>query len=85
MFFINSPLSQVEVTNLIGINAPIFGHFNLILTNLALYSFFIFLIVIGLHCFGNNESKISLNKWSISLESSFASLSSMVREQVEPL
>jgi F-type H+-transporting ATPase subunit a len=82
MFYINSPLSQFEVTNLIGINAPIFGHFNIILTNLALYAFFIFIIVIGLHYFGNNESKLIPNKWSISLESSYASLSSMVREQI---
>jgi len=82
MLYILSPLSQFEVVNLIGINAPIFGHLNLILTNLALYSSFIFLIVIGLHYFGNNESKLVPNKWSISLESSFASLSTMVREQV---
>ena len=82
MLYILSPLSQFEVVNLIGINAPIFGHLNLILTNLALYSSFIFLIVVGLHYFGNNESKLIPNKWSISLESSFASLSTMVREQV---
>ena len=82
IFYINSPLSQFEVTNLIGINAPIFGHFNIVLTNLALYALFIFLIVIGLHYFGNNDSKLIPNKWSISLESSFASLSSMVREQI---
>jgi F-type H+-transporting ATPase subunit a len=82
MLYILSPLSQFEVVNLIGINAPIFGHLNLILTNLALYSSFIFLIVVGLHYFGNNESKLVPNKWSISLESSFASLSTMVREQV---
>jgi F-type H+-transporting ATPase subunit a len=82
MYYINSPLSQFEVTNLIGINAPILGHFNIILTNLALYAFFIFLVVIGLHYFGNNESKLIPNKWSISLESSYASVSTMVREQI---
>ena len=35
MNFINSPLSQFEVTNLIEIFAPIFGQLNIILTNLA--------------------------------------------------
>jgi len=40
MFFINSPLSQFEVTNLIGIFAPIFGQFNIIyLFNEALYTY----------------------------------------------
>jgi F-type H+-transporting ATPase subunit a len=81
-FFILSPLSQFEVTSLIGLNAPILGHLNISLTNLALYACFILLIVVGLHYYGNNESKLIPNKWSISLESSYASLSSMVREQI---
>src|SRR6266576_1153930 len=67
--FILSPLSQFEVTSLIGINIPLFGYFNIALTNLALYTCFILLIVLGLHLYGN-------------FESSFASLSSMVREQI---
>src|SRR6266568_186911 len=81
-FFVLSPLSQFEVTSLIGLNAPILGHLNISLTNLALYACFILLIVVGLHFYGNNDSKLIPNKWSISLESSYASLSSMVREQI---
>jgi F-type H+-transporting ATPase subunit a len=81
-FFVLSPLSQFEVTSLIGLNAPILGHLNISLTNLALYACFILLIVVGLHFYGNNESRLIPNKWSISLESSYASLSSMVREQI---
>ena len=81
-FFILSPLSQFEVVSLIGLNAPILSYINLSLTNLALYSCFILLVVIGLHFYGNNESNLIPSKWSISLESSFQSLSSMVREQV---
>jgi F-type H+-transporting ATPase subunit a len=80
--FILSPLSQFEVTSLIGLNAPILGHLNLTLTNLGLYSLFVLFIVIGLHYFANNDSNLIPSKWSISLESSYASLSSMVREQV---
>ena len=37
LIIINSPLEQFEVTNLLGLNAPIFGYLNLTLTNLALY------------------------------------------------
>jgi F-type H+-transporting ATPase subunit a len=80
--FILSPLSQFEVTSLIGLNAPILGHLNLTLTNLGLYSLFVLFVVVGLHYFGNNDSNLIPSKWSISLESSYASLSSMVREQV---
>ena len=81
-FIINSPLEQFEVTSLIGLNAPIFGYLNTSLTNLGLYSLLLLFLVVGLHYMGNNETKIIPNKWSISLESSFASLSSMVREQI---
>jgi len=81
-FFVLYILSQFEVTSLIGLNAPILGHLNISLTNLALYACFILLIVVGLHFYGNNDSKLIPNKWSISLESSYASLSSMVREQI---
>ena len=80
--FILSPLSQFEVSSLIGLNAPILGYLNITLTNLALYTLFIIFIVLGIHLNGNNEYKLIPNKWSISLETSFASLSSMVREQI---
>lgn len=80
--FILSPLSQFEVTSLIGLNAPILGHLNLTLTNLGLYSLFVLLVIVSLHYLGNNDSNLIPSKWSISLESSYASLSSMVREQI---
>ena len=80
--FINSPLEQFEVTNLIGLNAPIFGYLHLNLTNLALYSILVLLIIISLHYLGNNDNKLVPSKWSIALESIYASINSMVREQL---
>nr|YP_009739389.1 ATP synthase F0 subunit a [Tricholoma terreum]QIC20233.1 ATP synthase F0 subunit a [Tricholoma terreum] len=80
--FILSPLSQFEVSSLIGLNAPILGYLNITVTNLALYSCFILFIVLGFHLYGNNESKIIPNNWSISLESIYASINTMVREQI---
>ena len=41
-FFILSPSSQFEVVSLIGLNAPVLSYINLSLTNLALYSCFIY-------------------------------------------
>lgn len=81
-FFINSPLEQFEVLNLISLNAPLFGHLNLALTNLALYTLVVLSLIIGFHILGNNDVKLIPSKWSISLESSFASILSMVREQI---
>jgi F-type H+-transporting ATPase subunit a len=80
--YIYSPLNQFEVTNLIGVNAPLLGNLHLNLTNLSLYSIFVVLTIIGLHLYANNDNKIIPNNWSISLESSFASLNTMVRDQI---
>lgn len=80
--FIHSPLEQFEVTNLIGLNAPIFGYFNLTLTNLALYSILVIVLIVGLHVLANNNTKLVPSKWSIVLESLFASVHSMVKDQI---
>ena len=56
--FVNSPLEQFEVTNLIGINAPILGYLNITLTNLGLYSILVLFLIVGLHYAGNNEIKL---------------------------
>lgn len=79
---INSPLEQFEVTSLLGLNAPIFGYLNLTITNLALYSGIILLLIIGLNIMANNDTKLLPSKWSIALESLFASINSMVKEQI---
>ena len=79
---VNSPLEQFEVTNFIGINAPILGYLNITLTNLGLYSLLVLFLIIGIHYAGNNEVKLVPSKWSIVLESLYASIHSMVREQL---
>jgi F-type H+-transporting ATPase subunit a len=79
---IHSPLEQFEVTSLIGLNAPILGYLNLSITNLALYSGLVLLLVLGLHILANNDTKLVPSKWSIALESSFASINSMVKDQI---
>ena|ERR1700753_475740 len=81
-YLINSPLEQFEVTSLLSLNAPILGYLNLTLTNLGLYSLIVLFLVISLHYVGNNNNKLVPSKWSIALESSFASINSMVRSQI---
>ena len=80
--FISSPLEQFEVTSLLGLNVPVLGYFNLTLTNLALYSVLVTVLIVTLHYFANNNNKLVPSKWSIALESIFASINSMVREQL---
>jgi len=62
LFLINSPLEQFEVSNLISINAPLFGYLNITLSNLALYSIIVFILIIAIHFMGNNETKILPSK-----------------------
>ena len=57
-FNIISPLDQFEVTNLIGLNAPVLGYLNISLTNLGLYTFIVFTTIVSLHYLSNNNHKI---------------------------
>lgn len=86
IFLINSPLEQFEVVSFIGVNAPILGYLNFSLTNLGFYSAVVLVLSLGLHFLalsplGNNK-KVIPNKWSISLESSYASIHGMVKDQI---
>lgn len=87
--FVYSPLEQFEVVSLISLNAPVLGYLNLSLTNLGLYSLIVFLLVTGLHLAFKgtggstlNDTKLIPSTWSIALESSFASINAIVREQI---
>ena len=82
---INSPLEQFEVRSLISLNAPLFGYLNITLTNLALYTILAILITTSLHIISNNETKLVPSRWSIGLESSFATVNSIVRGQIGAL
>jgi len=80
--FISSPLEQFEVSNLISINAPIFGYLNISLTNLGLYSILVLSLIVLLHYMWNNNNKLVPSKGSIVLESIFTTINTMVKEQL---
>jgi F-type H+-transporting ATPase subunit a len=81
-FFINSPLEQFEVVPFISINAPIFGNINLSLTNLGLYTLIVVFLVLSLHIYANNSFKLIPSKWSVALESAYASVQKIVTDQI---
>lgn len=80
-----SPLAQFEVYPLVAIDFSILSSAYLTLTNLTFYTILILVTVISLHSFANNDFNIVPNKGSIALECSFASLSTMVRNQIGSL
>jgi len=81
-FLIHSPLEQFEVTSLISLNLPVLGYINLSLTNLGLYTILTVYLVLALHIMANNNKQLIPSRWSISLESSFASVHGLVKSQM---
>lgn len=80
--FVNSPLEQFEVSPFISVTAPILGNFNLSLTNLGFYAIITTFLVLGMHIIANNSHALIPSKWSVALESAYASVQGMVRDQI---
>ena len=82
-----SPLEQFETTNFISLTAPILGNFVLSLTNVGFYTLLVLALTLVYHTLswpsasGRGTSLVP-SKWSLTLESSYATLHSMVKEQV---
>lgn len=81
-FSILSPLDQFEVRNLLGINAPIMGNLSLSLTNIGLYLIIAGYIVFFVSLLSSNNNKVVPNAWSISQESIYATVHSIVIGQI---
>ena len=79
-----SPLEQFEVTPLVSITAPVLGNFVLALTNLGLYAIITVVLVLGLHVLGNNAHRLVPSRWSIAVESAYATVHGIVRDQIGP-
>jgi F-type H+-transporting ATPase subunit a len=79
---INSPLDQFEVTSLFSVQAPVLRYTTISLTNLGLYVIIATFLAISLHIIANNNKLIVPSRWSISLESSFASVHGLVKAQI---
>lgn len=83
-FFLNitSPLDQFEIRNLLSVNAPVFGNLSLSLTNIGLYLTIGGYLVFVLGLLSSNNNRIVPNAWSISQESIYATVHSIVVGQI---
>jgi F-type H+-transporting ATPase subunit a len=77
-----SPLEQFEVTSFVALNSPLLGGVNFSLTNLGFYSLVVLFLSIGVHVIASNDRRLVPSRWSVGLESSYASLHGMVKEQI---
>lgn len=81
-FIIASPLEQFEVVSLISLTAPVIGDFTIALTNHILYGILTLILIVGLHIISSNGHRLVPSRWSVAIESSYASVHSMVRSQI---
>ena len=77
-----SPLDQFEIRELISLNAPILGNLSLSLTNIGLYLTLGGYLVFVLSLIGNNNERIVSNSWSICQETIYATVHSIVVNQI---
>nr|YP_010262626.1 ATP synthase F0 subunit 6 [Gyalideopsis ozarkensis]UIX51989.1 ATP synthase F0 subunit 6 [Gyalideopsis ozarkensis] len=77
-----SPLDQFEIRDLIGIKAPIFFNAQLFLTNIGMYLCLGAFITFSLNMLAFNKDKTVANSWSLSLESIYATVHSVVTSQI---
>jgi F-type H+-transporting ATPase subunit a len=82
---IHSPLDQFEIRNLVSIDAPILADINVSITNISLYLTIATTIIIVLNIMSTNYYKIVSNHWSISQESLYSTIYSIVINQINSI
>ena len=79
-----SPLDQFEIRNLLSLDAPVLANLQISLTNIRLYLTISALIALVLNFLATNYNKLIANSWSISQESIYATILSIVVNQINP-
>lgn len=81
---ITSPLDQFEVRDLLSLDAPILANLHISLTNIGLYLTISVFLILSLNVLATNYNKIVANNWSISQETLYATIHSIVTNQINP-
>ena len=79
---LESPLDQFEIRNLLSLDAPILANLQISLTNIGLYLTISASIALVLNLLATNYNKVIANSWSISQESIYATIHSIVTNQI---
>jgi len=76
-----SPLEQFEVLPLASFNISLID-LNLSLTNLGLFGVLVTLLALGVHILTYDQKLLIPTRWTLAIESSYASLNGLVKEQI---
>jgi F-type H+-transporting ATPase subunit a len=83
MFYINSPLDQFEIRDLISINAPILYNINFSFTNILIYLAIAYYIsIVNLNLL-TNTSKVVYNSWTLVKETLYDTIFGIVQGQID--
>lgn len=80
--YITSPLDQFEIRRYLSIDGPLAIAGNISLTNIGLYIIIAGLIITASSVLLNNENRIIWNKWSLILETVYATVHSITVSQI---
>ena len=79
---VSSPLDQFDLRDLLSLDLPVLGNIHISITNIGLYltisAFFIFILSL----LSTNYNRLVSNNWSISQESLYATIHSIVTNQI---
>lgn len=82
MHNVSTPLDQFEIRDLLSLDAPILLNLHVSLTNIGLYLTIGGLITLTLNVLWTNYNKVVANEWSISQESVYVTVHSIVVNQI---
>ena len=82
MYSNKSPLDQFIIRNLFTIKANLLGNIQLSLTNIGLYLMITTVIIFMLYILATNYNIVIPNNWSLSVESIYATIFSIVVNQI---
>jgi len=82
MYSNKSPLDQFIIRNLFSIKADLLGNIQLSLTNIGLYLMITTVIIFMLYILATNYNIVIPNNWSLSVESIYATVFSIVVNQI---
>jgi|SRR5690606_3260832 len=80
---ISNPLEQFEIKEFIFFGSPLLG-MKLSLTNLGFYLILVTVLIFGMSFLATNNYKVIANRWSITQESLYGSIYSMVNSSIGP-
>lgn len=79
-----SPLNQFEIRDLFSIDAPVLGNLHISITNIGFYLTIGAFFLLAVNLLSTNYNKLVSNNWSVSQESLYATIHSIVANQINP-